>query len=159
MFTMSPYSYDYGYTGYSGGSVTALAILSAIAMGAIIALSIFCYVKFMGKDGDKSHKLAEFFDMKKLYLEKVIKILYMITAVAIAVSAVATPFVMWAGTGNFLTFFVGIFVGAISLVIGEVLARLVYEYTYMFVRMAGDTRAIRTKLEGEEPKTEEKTEE
>ena len=138
--------YGYGY-GYGGGSPVAAIIITLLATGAVIALAIFCYVKFMGKDGDKSSKLGELFDMKKLYLEKVIKILYMISAVGVAVFGVATPFLMWAATGSFLMFLAGILVGAISIVIGEVLCRLGYEYTYMFIRIAGDTRAIRTKME------------
>ena len=141
-------SYGYGiYPGYGvGGSLIAFLVLTLIAVGAVIALSIFCYVKFMGKDGNKDSKLGELFDMKKLYLEKIIKILYMISAVGIAVFAVATPFLLWAATGRFLMVLVGILIGAISLVIGEVLCRLAYEYTYLFIRIAGDTRAMRDKL-------------
>ncbi|MBR2790839.1 MAG: DUF4282 domain-containing protein [Eggerthellaceae bacterium] len=142
------YGMPYGY-GYGGGSPVMAIIITVLALGAIIALSIFCFVKFMGKDGDKSSRLGELFDMKKLYLEKFIKILYMISAVGCAVFGVVTPFLLWAVTGRFLMFLAGIFIGAISIVIGEVLCRLGYEYTYMFVRIAGDTRAIRTHFEGE----------
>ena len=142
------YGMSYGY-GYGGGSPVMTIIITVLALGAIIALSIFCFVKFMGKDGDKSSRLGELFDMKKLYLEKFIKILYMISAVGCAVFGVVTPFLLWAVTGRFLMFLAGIFIGAISIVIGEVLCRLAYEYTYMFVRIAGDTRAIRTHFEGE----------
>lgn len=144
------YGYGYGYPsnvyGFGGGG-TAVAIIALIALGAVIALSIFCYVKFMGKDGDKASKLGELFDMKKLYLEKFIKILYMIGAVGCAVFAVATPFLMWAATGSFVGFLVGLLAGAVGLIVGEVLTRLAYEYTYLFIRIAGDTRAIRGKVE------------
>ena len=142
------YPYSYGY----GGSVAWVVILTLIALGAVVALSIFCYIKYMGKNGDKDatvgkFKIGEFFDMKKLYLEKFIKVLFMISAVCIAVFAVATPFLMWAASGSFLGFLIGIPVGIISLVIGEVLNRLGYEYFFMFVRMAGDTHAMRGKMD------------
>ena len=145
-----PYGSSYGYG--VGGSVAWVVILTLIALGAVIALSIFCYIKFMGKNGDKNatigkFKIGEFFDMNKLYLEKFIKVLFMISAVGIAVFAVLTPFLMWAATGSFLGFIIGILVGAISLVIGEVLNRLSYEYFFMFVRMAGDTHAMRNKMD------------
>lgn len=143
---MYGYGYPYGYGYNIAGAGVALIIILLIAVGAVIALSIFCYVKFMGKSGDKNSKLGEFFDMKKLYLEQFIKILYMISAIACAVFSVATPFILWAATGSFLGFVIGLLAGAINLVIGEVVCRLAYEYTFMFVRMAGDTRAIRNRL-------------
>ena len=43
-------------------------------------------------------------------------------------------------------FLAGILIGAISLIIGEVICRLCYEYTYLFIRIAGDTRSMREKL-------------
>ena len=144
--------YGYGYGSGIGGSIAWVGVLTLIGFGAIIALSIFCYIKFMGKDGDKKatigkFKIGEFFDMNKLYLEKFIKVLFMISAVAIAVFCVLTPFLMWAAMGSFLGFIIGIFVGAISLVIWEVLNRLGFEYFFMFVRMAGDTHAMRNKID------------
>lgn len=144
------YGMPYGYGG--GGGAAWVIILTLIALGAVVALSIFCYIKFMGKDGDKNatigkFKIGEFFDMKKLYLEKFIKVLFMISAVGIAVFAVATPFLMWAASHSFLGFLGGILSGAIFLVIGEVLNRLGYEYTFMFVRMAADTHAMRDKMD------------
>ena len=81
-------SFDYGYSyGYgAAGSAAAFVVLTLVALGAVIALSIFCYVKFMGKNGDADgtvgkFKLGEFFAMKKLYLEKFLKVLFMISAV------------------------------------------------------------------------------
>ena len=108
--------------------------------------------RFMGKNGDKDatigkFKIGEFFDMKKLYLEKFIKVLFMVSAVGIAVFSVLTPFLMWAATGSFLGFLAGILAGAVSLVLGEVLNRFAYEYFFMFVRMAGDTHAMRGKMD------------
>lgn len=153
--------YPSGYLStYGMASGVGAAILSLVAMGAVIALSIFCYVKFMGKDAAKNApgtlgaKLADFFDMKTLYLERVIKVLYMICAVATAVFALATPFILWAASGRFLLFLAGIPIGIVALVLGEVLYRLGYEFAYMFIRMAGDTRAIRTNVEEQAAKSE-----
>ena len=137
---------------YTGGGAAWVVVLTLIALGAVIALSIFCYIKFMGKNGDKDatigkFKIGEFFDMKKLYLEKFIKVLFMVSAVGIAVFSVLTPFLMWAATGSFLGFLAGILAGAVSLVLGEVLNRFAYEYFFMFVRIAGDTHAMRGKMD------------
>ena len=146
------YGYGYGYGYGAAGSAAAVVILSLVALGAVIALSIFCYVKFMGKNGDADatvgkFKLGEFFAMKKLYLERFLKVLFMISAICIAVFSIATPFLLWAATGRFLGFLLGLVLGVVNLVLGEVLNRLGFEYFYMFVRMAGDTHAMREKLD------------
>lgn len=135
----------------------SMLILPVIA---IVVLTILGYVKFIGKNADRKSKGGRFFNFDHFYIEKILKALYLLAAVTVAVFAVFTPInaAMVASSvgyygGNAFgaaagAFFGGLVVGALIFFIGEFLCRVFYEFSMMFVRLVTDARAIRNTVAG-----------
>ena len=138
------------------GSVEWLSVLGFIA---IVALAIMGYIKFLGKNADRSSKGARFFHFDHFYIEKILKAIYLFSVVSITVIAVITPlsaaitasaFSYYLGFGDVVgAFFAGLFAGVLIFLVGQFLSRICFEYSLMFVRLVTDTRAIRTAVAGD----------
>lgn len=133
-------------------------VLSILAFVAIIGLTVFVYIKFMGKNADPNSKGTKFFRFDHFYIEKILHFIYLLNAVAITVVAVLTPFgtasaasMMYDAT--FLdvvgSFFGGIFSGLLLFLISQFICRIVFEYLLIFVRMSNDAREIRNVVAGQ----------
>lgn len=138
------------------GSVGWLSVLGFIA---IVVLTIVGYVKFIGKNADRSSKGARFFHFDHFYIEKILKAVYLFSVVCITVAAVITPLSAAVAASAFSyyfdfgevvgAFFAGLFAGVLIFLIGQFLCRICFEYSLMFVRLVTDARAIRTAVAGD----------
>lgn len=138
------------------GSMGLIAVLSIIA---IIVLTIVGYVKFLGKGADRRSKGSSFFQFDHFYIEKILKAIYLFSAVCVTVAAVAAPFGAAATASSFSyyldfgavagAFFGGLLSGIVTFLVGQFLCRISFEFSLMFVRLVTDTRAIRTAVAGD----------
>lgn len=139
--------YSRNIFGTYGGSMGLEAVLLAVAVIAVVGLSIFCCVHFLGKGKGGGSKIGSLLNFEHLYLEGIFKVFYTISVVAITVIAVYIPLAALF-SGNIAGFFIGIFVGALFFVISQFLNRMLFEYGMVFIRIAGDTRALRNAVAG-----------
>ncbi|MDO4290803.1 MAG: DUF4282 domain-containing protein [Eggerthellaceae bacterium] len=139
--------YSRNMFGTYGGSMGLEAVLLAVAVIAVVGLSIFCCVHFLGRGKGSDSKIGSLLNFEHLYLEGIFKVFYTISVVVITVIAVYIPLAALFG-GNIAGFFIGIFVGALFFVISQFLNRMLFEYGMVFIRIAGDTRALRNAVAG-----------
>lgn len=131
-----------------------------------IAGMVFLYLKILPKkfDGSFVNKflqiLHDYFNFKKLYLETVLKFLFtLLTVVCIAVG-IATIVTSFVGVLESLyyvieygmkfrylirTLFSGLFSGALIMVVGPIIVRLVYEGIMMFIILVKNVIEINNK--------------
>lgn len=134
------YNYGYGYENQLvnnvGGfqSASIWVIVSAILA---IVLGIVAYCLFVRSNKKISNKylmwFKEFLDFKKMIIEDLLKVLYIILAIFITLISFELI------TVNFLTFIV-------VLILGNGILRLIYESALIFIMIWKNTNEINKKL-------------
>ena len=135
--------YGYGYPstlsrGINLGTGGIIALILGIILGIIV------YFVFVKKDRSKyegkAQRLHDVLNFRKLYLESFIKILYVICAIFIAILSIVMLFT----SGNFGA---GLLAFILTLVLGEVITRLLYESAILVLKGVGYLRDIRDDAE------------
>lgn len=127
---------------------TVLGILHAIA--ATVLLYIFILPK--KRDGRLNaflQHIHDFFNVKKLYLEEVLKFLYVLSTVTMVCVGFFTMISYkhsWWNGGKESMFLQGLLI----MVLGPVALRLVYEGLMMFILLVKNTMEINNKIKAEE---------
>lgn len=140
----------YGSTG-SHGMSTAIGIIAAILGTAAIAAAIVLFIKFASKKADKTKPLTKFFSFDHLFIESITKFLYALSTTWIAAFCLIIPFMSAAsksGVRAMGAFFGGLVTAIIAFVVFEVVNRLLFEWSMMFIRGAVDLHDIRNKMLG-----------
>lgn len=140
----------YGSTG-SHGMSTAIGIIAAILGTAAIAAAIVLFIKFASKKADKTKPLTKFFSFDHLFIESITKFLYALSTTWIAAFCLIIPFMSAAsksGVRAMGAFFGGLVTAIIAFVVFEVVNRLLFEWSMMFIRGAVDLHDIRNKTLG-----------
>lgn len=125
---------------------------------AAIIVTILLYVKVMpkkldGKLNDKLQKLHDFFHFKKLYLEEVLKFIYVLATVATVCSGLFLMLSYQEYWGYYSTRKESLFgYGLLTLIAGPLAIRLAYEGIMMFILLVKNTIEINNKLDA--PKQE-----
>ena len=112
---------------------------------------LFVYFTFLSANNEGKYTgflvwLYDFLHFKKMFLETILKVTYIILALYITLSSFALI-----GT-NFLLFLM-------TLLGGNILLRLTYEFSLILLTICKNTTEINSKLKGKETKKETKTEE
>ncbi len=128
--------FDNGYSsvsGYSGALVwTIISVIVAIIGGITLYFTVF------SKSNENKFKgfaswLYDFVTFKKLLLETILKIAYIITAIYITLSSFALI------ASSFLGFI-------LQITLGNVIARIVYEFLLLMITICKNTTEINQKL-------------
>ena len=129
---MNPYwSYTYYYMGNSLTFII-IALLVAVIL-AVVLFFTFMSKKNEGKFTGAKGKLYNFLCFNKFYVEDILKLLYVVSAVVVTVLGVVMLF------ESFL-------VGLLLLIVGNVLLRVSYELIMMFIILCRKTVSIDRKL-------------
>lgn len=140
----------YGSIG-SHGMSTAVDIIAPILGIAAIAAAIVLFIKFASKKADKTKPLTKFFSFDHLFIESITKFLYVFSTTSIAAFCLIYPFMSAAsksGARAAGAFFEGLVMAVFAFVILEVVNRLLFEWSMMFIRGAVDLHDIRNKMLG-----------
>lgn len=140
----------YGSIG-SHGMSTAIDIIAPILGIAAIAAAIVLFIKFASKKADKTKPLTKFFGFDHLFIESITKFLYVFSTTSIAAFCLIFPFMSAAsksGVRAMGSFFEGLIIAIFAFVIFEVVNRLLFEWSMMFIRGAVDLHDIRNKMLG-----------
>lgn len=140
----------YGSIG-SHGMSTAIDIIAPILGIAAIASAIVLFIKFASKKADKTKPLTKFFSFDHLFIESITKFLYVFSTTWIAAFCLIIPFMSAAsksGVRAMGAFFEGLVIAVFAFVIFEVVNRLLFEWSTMFIRGAVDLHDIRNKMLG-----------
>ncbi len=130
------------------------------AMTAIAATVLLCIFVMPEKKAAKLPKfvriIRDILDMKELYLEKVLKVLY-IAATLFCVIAGAFMLFGFTNYGYHVTWYGGY--GLLLMIGGPIVLRLIFEGLMMFVLLVKNTMQINNKLKAQDAPAEEKAEE
>ena len=140
----------YGSIG-SHGMSTAVDIIAPILGIAAIAAAIVLFIKFASKKADKTKPLTKFVSFDHLFIESITKFLYVFSTTSIAAFCLIYPFMSAAsksGARAAGAFFEGLVMAVFAFVILEVVNRLLFEWSMMFIRGAVDLHDIRNKMLG-----------
>ncbi len=129
------------YSSYSRAAASAVWIPIVGLILAIVA-TVLAYIFIMPKSKVKNlnkflYFLHNVFTFKTLLVEKIFRALYVSTTIYCIIS-------------GFLTLFTSFLAGLLTMVLGPVSVRIVFEMIMMFVMLVQNTNAIRNKLCGEE---------
>lgn len=133
------FNYDYGY-GYNYGAQQSnplMGILIAGAIGTILGLAIFFFV--LPKKNEKKYtgfrkKIFDFFNFNKFYLEDIVKLIYVMSALAVTAIGIYLLF------SSFVS-------GILVLVIGNIALRLSCELITMFAILCKKTVSVDRKMD------------
>lgn len=139
----------YGYSSYAGAAIGGMVLLVIVLIAGLVLTIVAC-VKYLGKNGDRSSKLGRLFNFDHLFVETIMKVVYIMSVIGITLGCLwmvlTTAFV-----GNVGTFFISLFVGIIAFFVLQLLCRLSFEMTMAFVRMSSDVHAMRKTIVGDIP--------
>ena len=127
------------YNGYgSFNSINQAGIWFIISVVVAIIGGIFVYFMLLTKDNEKKctgfmKTLFDFATFKKLILEDILKLLYIIVAIYITLSSLALI------SSSFVLFL-------IQLVFGNIIARIVFEFSLLMLTICKNTTEINDKL-------------
>lgn len=127
------------YNGYNSfNSINQAGIWFIISVVVAIIGGIFIYFMLLTKDNEKKctgfmKTLFDFATFKKLILEDILKILYIIVAIYITLSSLALI------SSSFVLFLV-------QLVFGNIIARIVFEFSLLMLTICKNTTEINDKL-------------
>ncbi|MBQ3055600.1 MAG: DUF4282 domain-containing protein [Oscillospiraceae bacterium] len=145
---------------------TLPGLTAFIALALVVAGMIFLYLKIIPKKYDQSFAnklyqgLHDYFNFKKLYIEEVLKFLFTLLTVFCVAAGIATILSSFFGIFQNLeylfdgylsfgelmgTFFSGVLVGVLIIVLGTIVVRLVYEGILMFILLVKNVIEINNK--------------
>lgn len=139
--------YGYGYNNAYGSSLNVsglegLGIWMIISIIIAIAGAIVIYILFLNKENENKFTgftawLYDFLSFKKMLLEVILKVCYLITAIYL------TLFGLGLLSVNVLT-------ALITIVFGNVIARIAYEFSLILLTICRNTTEINKKLKNPE---------
>lgn len=128
------FDYGYGYSSSFEGAIIWMIIAAVLAViGGFVVYFLFLTPKNENKFKGFAKWLYEFLSFKKMFAEVMLRIAYLITAIYITLSSFALI------TESFLAFI-------LMLTLGNVLARVAYEYLLLFLVICKNTTEINKKL-------------
>ena len=116
-----------------GASVWIIISLILAIIGGILIYFLFLNKKNEGKFNGFVGWLYDFLSFKKMFMEALLKIIYLIVALFITLSSFASI-----GT-NFIAFL-------LTLIVGNIIARLIYEFALILLIICRNTTEINKKL-------------
>lgn len=130
----------YPYYTYSYNYVLGQAPGIIIAVLAVIILAVVLNFTFLSKKNEGKYtgflgKLYNFLCFNKFYLEEILKLLYVVSAAVITL------------IGLFTLFFANFIVGLIFIVCGNIVIRIIYELSMMFIILCRKTVSVDKKLD------------
>lgn len=143
------------------GWITVLWVMAAMA--AIAATVLFCIFLMPEKKAAKLPKflrvIRDVLNMKELYLEKVLRVLYVFTTLFCIIAGALMFFFgfgrnYWSGGVQWYGHY-----GLLIMIGGPIALRLVFEGLMMFILLVKNTMQINNKLKAQEVPVEEKAEE
>ena len=137
--------------GIGVNSVSGFQTWQIVSVVLAIVGGFFVYFTFLSANNEGKYTgflawLYDFLHFKKMFLETILKVTYIILALYITLSSFALI-----GT-NLLLFL-------LTLLGGNILLRLTYEFSLILLTICQNTTEINAKLKGKETKKETKTEE
>ena len=134
---MFPGGYYGGY-GYGSDASTAMVVCAIVA----IIAGVLLYFLFLSPKNDKKFSgfvgwLYDFLAFKKLLVEAILKVVYLICACFLTLAGIVTLFSSFGA-------------GISMLVIGNVMLRLGYEFLLLLIIICKNTSDINKKLSGKE---------
>lgn len=137
---------SYGSFGYAAGYVTILTLILTVA---VIAMTVVCYHKFVGKKSNPSESLSKFFNFDHLYVENITKALFILSIFGITAFCLFMPLSMLGSRYVTPMSFITTLLGAIILfAVLQIINRLVFEWSMLIIRGAVDLHAVRKKVTG-----------
>lgn len=133
MYSSNYYSRSSSLNSVADASVWIIVSLILAIVGGILIYFLFLSKKNEGKFNGFVGWLYDFLSFKKMFMETLLKIIYIITALFITLSSFATI------GSSFIGFLV-------TLVVGNVVARLVYEFALILLVICRNTTEINKKL-------------
>ena len=148
--------YGYGnYYNYSNSLNTSglesLGIWMIISVVIAIAGAIVIYILFLNKENENKFTgftawLYDFLSFKKMLLETILKVCYLITAIYLTLIGLGLLSV------NVLSAFM-------TIIVGNVVARILYEFSLVLLTICRNTTEINKKLKNPEKSKKKETEE
>ena len=148
---MYGYGYNYGYTNsLSSSGLAGLGIWMIISAVIAIAGAIVIYILFLKKENEGKFTgfvgwLYEFLSFKKMLLEVILKVCYLITAIYLTLVGLGLLSV------NVLT-------ALMTIVFGNVIARIAYEFSLILLTICRNTTEINKKMKNPEKSKKRETE-
>lgn len=146
------YGYYYNYSNSLNTSgLESLGIWMIISVVIAIAGGIVVYILFLNKENENKFTgftawLYDFLSFKKMLLETILKVCYLITAIYITL----------VGLGLLS---VNILSALMTIIVGNVVARIAYEFSLILLTICRNTTEINKKLKNpEKPKKKENEE-
>ena len=149
---MYGYGYNYGYAdSLNSSGLAGLGIWMIISVIIAIAGAIVIYVLFLNKDNEGKFTgfvgwLYDFLSFKKMLLEVILKVCYLITAIYLTLVGLGLLSV------NILT-------ALLTIVLGNVIARIAYEFSLILLTICRNTTEINKKLKSPEKSKKKESEE
>lgn len=143
--------YDYyGYSNHSGlGVIAVLSVLAFLAavVGTVLIMVLVTPEKRRAKLPKALQVFADICNFKGLLLEYIVRAIYIFSTILTVISGVFTilsaPF-----TGSVGGFFAAVFGGLLSIVMGVILIRVIFEFAMMFILLVKNVIQINNKMPG-----------
>lgn len=134
--------FNYGYS-YSSGLAT-VGILAVIFLVAALVGGIILYFLVFGKQKDGKYHgfmkwVYDFVHFRVLTVEAIVKILYLISAIAVTLTAF-----LWFANG-----LIGLLLCPLQIVLGNIAVRIAYEFAVMLILLVRNTNEINAKLKNQ----------
>lgn len=133
-------NYGYGY----GSTLATVGILAIIFMVAALAGGVVLYFLVFGKKQDGKYKgfmkwLYDFVHFRVLTVEVIVKILYLVSALAVTL----TSFLQFADG------LIGLLLCPLQIILGNIVVRVAYEFAIMLILLVRNTNEINAKLKNQ----------
>lgn len=145
MYSSSYYSSHSNLNNLADASVWIIVSLILALIGGILIYFLFLNKKNDGKFNGFVGWLYDFLSFKKMFMEALLKIAYIVVALFITLSSFATI------GSSFFGFL-------ITLIVGNIVARLVYEFALILLVICRNTSEINKKLTKQNLDTDKKDE-
>lgn len=137
---MFNYGYGYGY----GSTLETVGILTIIFLIAALVGGVVLYFLVFGKKQDGKYKgfmkwLYDFAHFRVLTVEAIVKILYLVSAIAVTL----TSFLQFANG------LIGLLLCPLQIVLGNIVIRVAYEFAIMLILLVRNTNEINAKLKNQ----------
>lgn len=128
----------------SYSTVQTVTVLSIIFLIAALAGGVVLYFLVFGKKQDGKYQgfmkwLYDFVHFRVLTVEAIVKILYLISAIAVTLSS----FLYFAGG------LIGLLLCPLQIVLGNIVVRVAYEFAVMLILLVRNTNEINAKLKNQ----------